>query len=108
MTEPSHRKDQGGILTGRDIICFANDWQADPLSKKQVMVRLARCNRILWVNSMHNRRPRLAKKDARRMVQKVAEFIRGVHFMFHFSVLNGFPASTGSFCGASFVLRFGI
>src|SRR5262249_39238297 len=66
------------MLTGRDILCFANDWAADPLSKKQVMVRLAQRNRILWVNSLHNRKPRFAKKDARRVVQKVKEFVRGI------------------------------
>ena len=66
------------MLSGRDIICFANDWGADPLSKKHVMKRLAQKNRILWVNSLHNRRPQLAKKDARRVAQKLREFFRGV------------------------------
>jgi glycosyltransferase involved in cell wall biosynthesis len=70
--------DRVGMLTGRDIICFANDWKADPLSKKHVMMQLARRNRILWVNSLHNRRPQLAKKDARRVIQKLREFLRGV------------------------------
>jgi glycosyltransferase involved in cell wall biosynthesis len=69
--------DQKGRLTGRDILCFANDWAADPLSKKQVMLRLGQRNRILWVNSLHNRKPRFARKDARRVVQKLAEFFRG-------------------------------
>jgi glycosyltransferase involved in cell wall biosynthesis len=65
------------MLQGRDIICFANDWSADPLSKKQVMLRLAEQNRILWVNSLHNRRPRLTKKDANRLLQKLRGFGRG-------------------------------
>ena len=67
-----------GALQGRDIICFANDWKGDPLSKKQIMVRLARHNRILWVNSLHNRKPQLARKDFRRAYQKVSESFRGV------------------------------
>ena len=29
-------------FAGRDIVCFANDWSGDPLSKKHVMTRLAR------------------------------------------------------------------
>jgi glycosyltransferase involved in cell wall biosynthesis len=66
------------MLTGRNILCFANDWAADPLSKKQVMIRLAQKHRILWVNSLHNRKPRFAKKDARRVLQKVKEFVRGI------------------------------
>ncbi len=66
------------MLSGRDIICFANDWQADPLSKKHLMVRLAKTNRILWINSLHNRKPRLTRKDTRRVIQKVREFLRGL------------------------------
>lgn len=61
-----------------DIICFANDWASDPLSKKQVMLRLARNHRILWVNSINNRRPRLAKKDFRRVLVKLKDFTRGL------------------------------
>jgi glycosyltransferase involved in cell wall biosynthesis len=67
------------VFSGHDIICFANDWKADPLSKKQIMLRLARNNRILWVNSLHNRRPQLARKDARRAFQKIREFLCGVN-----------------------------
>ncbi len=43
------------------------------------MLRLARNNRILWVNSLHNRRPQLARKDARRAFQKIREFLCGVN-----------------------------
>lgn len=65
-------------LPPTDIICFANDWAGDPLSKKQVMKRLARRHRILWVNSINNRRPRLAQKDFRRIAQKLREFGSGL------------------------------
>ncbi len=61
-----------------DIICFANDWAADPLSKKQVMVRFARRRRVLWINSMNNRRPRLARKDLGRILQKLGGFCHGL------------------------------
>jgi glycosyltransferase involved in cell wall biosynthesis len=67
------------MLHGQDIICFANDWSGDPLSKKQVMLRLSEHNRILWVNSLHNRRPQLTKKDARRVWQKLRGFGKGFH-----------------------------
>jgi glycosyltransferase involved in cell wall biosynthesis len=66
------------MLRGQDIICFANDWSGDPLSKKQVMLRLSEHNRILWVNSMHNRRPQLTKKDTRRVLQKLRGFGKGL------------------------------
>jgi glycosyltransferase involved in cell wall biosynthesis len=61
-----------------DVVCFANDWSADPLSKKQVMTRLARRHRILWVNSINNRRPRIAQKDLRRVLQKLGDFSKGL------------------------------
>ena len=76
--EASGQGQPSGALRGRDIICFANDWQGDPLSKKHLMLRLAKDNRILWINSLHNRRPRLARKDARRVAQKLREFVRGL------------------------------
>lgn len=66
------------MLRGQDIICFANDWSGDPLSKKQVMLRLSEHNRILWVNSLHNRRPQLTKKDTRRVLQKLRGFWKGL------------------------------
>ncbi|MCU1277671.1 MAG: glycosyl transferase, partial [bacterium] len=58
----------------RDIVCFANDWSGDPLSKKHVMTRLARKNRVLWVNSLGNRAPRASTRDLRRIVDKLARF----------------------------------
>src|SRR5438105_5538822 len=61
-----------------DLICFANDWTGDPLSKKHIMTRFARRHRILWINSINNRRPRLAQKDAKRMWQKLREFRSGL------------------------------
>src|SRR3970040_593002 len=61
-----------------EIICFANDWSSDPLSKKQIMLRLARQHRILWINSINNRRPRLGRKDFRRILQKLRDFGHGL------------------------------
>src|SRR5438067_2249647 len=66
------------MLQGEDIICFANDWDGDPLSKKHVMTRLAKHNRILWVNSIGNRKPTASGKDLRRMAKKVMEFASGL------------------------------
>jgi glycosyltransferase involved in cell wall biosynthesis len=60
------------------IVCFANDWYADPLSKKHLMLRFARKHRILWINSVNNRRPRLAVKDAGRAWQKLSGFKQGL------------------------------
>jgi glycosyltransferase involved in cell wall biosynthesis len=63
-----------------DIICFANDWDGDPLSKQHIMRRLARAGaRVLWVSSLGNRAPRLANAgDRKRIVGKAARFARSL------------------------------
>ncbi|MGC4113834.1 MAG: glycosyltransferase [Myxococcales bacterium] len=65
-------------LVGRDIVCFSNDWDGDPLSKTHLMRLLARDNRILWVNSLGNRAPGATAHDARRMVRKAWKALSGV------------------------------
>lgn len=59
------------MLKGHNIICFSNDWHQDPLSKHHIMSRLARQNRILWVNSIGMRRPRAAAQDAAKLWKKM-------------------------------------
>lgn len=65
-------------LTGRDIVCFSNDWDGDPLSKTHIMRILARTNRVLWVNSLGNRAPRATSSDAARAWKKLRDVTRGV------------------------------
>jgi glycosyltransferase involved in cell wall biosynthesis len=60
------------VLRGRDMICFAQDWTGDPLSKTHVMRRLARDNRVLWVNSIGCRAPTASKADVSRAYRKLA------------------------------------
>jgi len=64
-------------LHGRDIICFSNDWDGDPLSKTHIMRILARDNRVLWVNSLGNRAPKANAHDARRILKKLREAAGG-------------------------------
>src|SRR5688572_29393493 len=66
------------MLRGHDIVCFANDWESDPLSKKHIMKRLAEHNRVLWVNSLGYRRPRPSARDFRRAAQKLRRIARGL------------------------------
>ena len=63
-----------GILRGRDILCFANDWTGDPLSKTHLMRVLAKDNRILWVNAIANRMPTASTKDVSRIFKKLKAF----------------------------------
>jgi glycosyltransferase involved in cell wall biosynthesis len=64
-------------MTGQNIICFANDWDADPTSKHQVMRVLARENQVLWVESIGLRRPGASAGDALRILKKIRKFARG-------------------------------
>jgi len=66
------------MMSGQNIICFANDWDSDPTSTHQVMKILARCNRVLWVNSIGLRSPRVTAHDASRMIKKVRQFLQGL------------------------------
>ncbi|HMF01644.1 MAG TPA: glycosyltransferase, partial [Terriglobia bacterium] len=65
------------MIEGQDIICFCNDWDGDPLSKKHIMQRFAKRNRVLWVNSVGIRRPEASVSDLRRVIKKVREFVHG-------------------------------
>lgn len=65
------------MLKGHDILCFANDWDSDPLSKKHVMTRLARDNRVLWVSSLGCRNPTASARDFRRAAKKLGDFFQG-------------------------------
>ena len=65
------------MIEGNDIICFSNDWDGDPLSKKHIALRLARKNRVLWVNSTGNRNPTASVRDLRRAWKKLRQYFRG-------------------------------
>src|SRR5580698_4058535 len=65
------------MIEGQDIVCFCNDWAGDPLSKKQIVTRLAEHNRILWVNSTGNRNPTASARDFGRAWNKLTESTRG-------------------------------
>jgi glycosyltransferase involved in cell wall biosynthesis len=65
------------MIEGQDIICFCNDWDGDPLSKKHIMSRFAKRNRVLWVNSVGVRNPTASVYDLKRIVQKVRAFSAG-------------------------------
>jgi glycosyltransferase involved in cell wall biosynthesis len=60
-------------LRGRSIVCvgFA-DWEASLWTNQQhLMSRLARFNRVLFVESLGLRRPQLAGRDLRRMARRL-------------------------------------
>lgn len=53
------------MLTGRNIVCIASNWDAHPTSKHHVMRRLAEHNDVIWVNFHASRRPSLGSASDR-------------------------------------------
>jgi glycosyltransferase involved in cell wall biosynthesis len=69
-TEPS--------LAGETIVCFAKDYAEDPTSNNHVMRALARDNRVLWLESIATRAPRLGRAgDLGKLGRKARAFLRG-------------------------------
>lgn len=67
------------MSTQRDIVCvgFA-DWDAELWTNQQhLMSRLARRHRVLFVESLGLRRPRLAGRDVRRIARRLRRGLRG-------------------------------
>jgi glycosyltransferase involved in cell wall biosynthesis len=60
-------------LEGRDIVCLGfGEWDAELWTNQQhLMARLARRNRVLFVESLGLRQPSLAGRDLRRMARRV-------------------------------------
>jgi glycosyltransferase involved in cell wall biosynthesis len=77
------------MLEGRDIVCVGTaDWRTDSWTNQHhLMVRLARRNRVLFVESLGLRRPQLAGRDLRRMWRRLraglkpAQLHDGVHVL---------------------------
>jgi len=65
-------------LSETGIICFAKDWHEDPTSNHHVLRELARHRRVLWLNSVATRTPKLSSgRDLGKIARKLREFARG-------------------------------
>ena len=65
-------------MNGENIICFAKDWSETPTSNNHVMVELAKSNRVIWLNSIATRTPKLnSGRDLRKIARKLGSFVRG-------------------------------
>lgn len=60
-------------LDGRDIVCVGcADWDTEiKTNQHHIMSRLARENRVLFVESLGLRQPQLAARDARRVIKRL-------------------------------------
>ena len=59
-----------------DLIVFGEDWGGHPSSTQHLVRRLAATRRVIWVNSMEMRRPRLSAYDVRRAASKLTLGLR--------------------------------
>ncbi|HST56489.1 MAG TPA: glycosyltransferase [Solirubrobacteraceae bacterium] len=66
-------------LSGRDIVCVGfNDWDTELWTNQHhLMARLARDNRVLFIESLGLRRPTLAGRDLRRIGRRVRNGLAG-------------------------------
>jgi glycosyltransferase involved in cell wall biosynthesis len=60
------------------IIAFAKDWHEDPTSNHHVLRELARTRRVVWLNSVGTRTPKLSSgRDLGKISRKLGEFAQG-------------------------------
>ncbi|KAF0190560.1 MAG: hypothetical protein FD167_6096, partial [bacterium] len=70
------------MLSGHSIICFAGEdwWYHHPHSKNHIMKRLARNNRVMFINSISMGLPSVRSKDffskVRRKLKSYLKFVR--------------------------------
>jgi glycosyltransferase involved in cell wall biosynthesis len=66
------------FMAGQNVICFAKEWDEDPTSNNHVMLEIAKRNRVLWLNSVATRTPRIGqKRDLQRIWRKLGLSFRG-------------------------------
>lgn len=68
------------MLHDYNIICFSTaDWDNPlPTNKQQIMSRLSKQNRILYIESLGLRKPTLSKRDISRLKYRLVKGLKGV------------------------------
>jgi glycosyltransferase involved in cell wall biosynthesis len=60
------------------IVCFSKDWNEDATCNHHVLAELARTRKVLWLNSIATRTPKLSSgRDLKKIARKVAAFTKG-------------------------------
>jgi glycosyltransferase involved in cell wall biosynthesis len=77
-------------IEGQDIVCLGfGEWDAELWTNQQhLMSRLARRNRVLFLESLGLRQPRLAGRDLRRMARRVGRAAAGARAVDGLHVLS--------------------
>jgi glycosyltransferase involved in cell wall biosynthesis len=58
-----------------DLIVFGEDWGAHPSSTQHLIRAMIPDRRVIWVNSLGLRAPRLTRKDGARLVRKLGSLV---------------------------------
>jgi len=67
------------MLRGENIVCFSKDYSEDPTSNNHVLTLLSKHNRVLWVNSIATRTPKLSSgADRAKILRKLKSFTKGL------------------------------
>lgn len=64
------------MIEGINIICFSDDWGRHPSSCQHIIGRLAKKNKVLWVNTIGMRNPKLTKYDIFRISEKIISWVK--------------------------------
>lgn len=59
------------MLKGFDLLCFGDDYDRMPSTFQRIVKEISRENRVLWVNSLGERRIEFSLRDLRRIIEKI-------------------------------------
>ena len=59
-----------------DLIVFGEDWGAHPSSTQHLIRQFLGSRKVIWVNSLGLRTPKLNLEDGRRAMRKLADLAR--------------------------------
>ncbi len=60
-----------------DLVVFGEDWGRHPSATQHLVMRLREQRRVLWMNSIGMRRPRMSFRDISRVAGKLTGMVRG-------------------------------
>lgn len=64
-------------MSSADLVVFGEDWGRHPSATQHLVMRLSERRRVLWMNSIGMRRPRMTLRDISRVAGKLAGMVRG-------------------------------
>lgn len=73
-SEKGHGEAMAAVLSGEDFVVFSDDWGRHPFSCQHIMQHFLPQNRILWVNTIGMRLPRLTAYDVNRAMEKIVSW----------------------------------